>query len=177
MAQEIEKKYLIRENGKDYATFFLSKMFPSIQELKKDVAKNGKSIRQGYLSLDKGMELSDRLGINVDFAPSEARLRDKVGTLYFTLKGSGGLIRNELETNIEQEVFDEYWPKTEGKRVEKIRLNKPFEGYVAEIDVYGDRDLIVVEVEVPSLLDAEKLSPLGKDVTTDKKYKNKNLVR
>ena len=53
----------------------------------------------------------------------------------------------------------------------------PFEGHTAEIDVYTNRDLIVAEVEVPTLKDAEKLSPLGKDVTTDKKYKNRSLAK
>ena len=138
--------------------------------------QNGKSIRQGYRPLGAGTELSDRLGMNVDFTPSEARLRDKAGTLYFTLKGTGGLSRSELEVEVKQNVFNEFWGKTDGRRVEKVRLNVPFKVYTAEIDVYTDRDLVVVEVEVPTVEEANKLPPLGKDVTSDKSYKNKNLA-
>ncbi len=178
MAYEIEKKYLIRENGTDYATEALSQLYLSVQALIKDVLQNGKLIRQGYLPLEKGSELSDSLGMDVDFDPSEVRLRDKAGTFYFiTLKGSGGLSRNELETEIGQDIFNEYWSETEGRRVEKVRLNRPFEGHTAEIDVYTDRDLIVAEVEVPTIQDAERLSALGKDVTNNKAYKNKNLAK
>ncbi|MCK5043631.1 hypothetical protein KAR52_01350 [Candidatus Pacearchaeota archaeon] len=177
MAQEIEKKFLIREGCINYATDTLFQMYSSVQMLKEDVIRNGKSIRQGYLSLESGSELSDNLGMDVDFNPSEARLRDKSGILYFTLKDCGGLSRNELEVKVDQNTFDKYWPRTEGKRVEKIRLNKSFEGHTAEIDVYSDRNLIVAEVEVSTLQEAERLSLLGKDVTSNKEYKNKNLAR
>ncbi len=177
MAQEIEKKYLIMENEIIYFTEVLRQLYPSILSLKADVAHHGKFIKQGYLPLGTGSELSDLLGIKVDFKPTEARLRDKSGTTYFTLKGNGGLIRNELEVKVTQEVFDKYWSKTSGQRVEKVRLSKPFGDYTIEIDVYTDRDLIVAEIEVPTEQEAEKLKPLGKDVTTDKNYKNKNLAR
>ncbi len=177
MAQEIEKKYLIKEEDANFVSESLFQMYDSLQALKSDVLQNGKSIRQGYLPLDSGTELSDKLGMTVDFDPSEARLRDKADTLYFTLKGSGGLSRNELEVVIDKNIFDEYWLKTEGKRVEKFRLDKPYEGHTAEIDVYTDRDLIVAEVEVPTIEQAENLSALGKDITSDKSYKNKNLAK
>ena len=177
MGKEIEKKYLIRENGIEHASEALLQMYNSVEALKKDVLQNGKSIRQGYLPLYAGLKLSDKLGMNADFDFNEARLRDKAGKFYFTLKGSGGLSRNELETKIEQEVFDEYWPMTKGNRVEKVRLNMPFEGHTLEIDVYTDRDLIIAEVEVPTTDAAKKLSSLGKDVTTNKTYKNKNLAK
>ena len=58
--------------------------------------------------------------MDVDFNPSEARLRNKSGKLYFTLKGSGGLSRKELEIEINQSIFDKYWLKTKGKRVKKL---------------------------------------------------------
>ena len=49
--------------------------------------------------------------------------------------------------------------------------------YTVEFDVYTDRDLIVAEIEVPSLDMLASLPVLGKDVTEDKRYKNKNLAR
>jgi CYTH domain-containing protein len=175
--EEIERKYLIRENGIDFTTNTLLQMYPSVQTLKKDVIQNGKSIQQGYLPLSSGLELSNKLDMNIDFNPCEARLRNKAGILSFTLKNSGGLSRNELERKVDQNIFDKYWPKTKGKRIEKIRLNRPFEGHIVEFDVYLDRDLIVAEVEVQSIKQAQKLSALGKDVTNNKSYKNKNLAK
>jgi len=176
-SKEIEKKYLIRENGSDYATDILFQMYSSVQAVAASVLMKGKPIHQGYLALDSGLELSDILKLNPDFEPSEARLRDKCGEMFFTLKGNGGLSRNELAVEINKSVFDKYWPETKGKRVQKIRLAVPFEGHTLEIDLYTDRDLIVAEVEVPTAKDAQRLSPLGKDITNDKTYKNKNLAK
>jgi len=179
---EIEKKYLISENGVDFVTEALLQLYPLVQALKDDVLRKGKQIKQGYLPLATGTELSDKLDMDVDFEPSEARLRNtrlphKAGKFLFTLKGTGGLSRNELEVEIEKAVFRNYWPGTAGHRVEKKRLKIPFEGHTAEIDVYKERDLIIAEVEVTTIQDAEKLSALGKDVTLDKSYKNINLAK
>lgn len=177
MGEGIERKYLIREEGLDYAKDALFQLYESVDSLIDDVYEHGKRIRQGYLPENIGMELATRLQMSVDFDPKEARLRDKDGKFYFTLKGEGGLSRSELETKITSKLFDKYWLGTEGRRIEKVRLKVPYRGHVVEIDVYTDRDLIVAEVDVPTLADAERLVPLGKDVTKDSKYKNKNLAR
>ncbi len=177
MGTEIERKYLIREGSVNYATDALLQIYHSIEAVMSDVLVNGKQIQQGYLSLDSGSELSDKLDMNVDFDPTEARIRDKGGKMFFTLKGKGGLSRNELEVEIDRTVFDEYWSKTEGKRVQKYRLAVPFEDHTLEIDVYTDRLLVVAEIEVPTLEEAQRLSAIGKDVTEDKAYKNRNLAK
>lgn len=177
MGEEIERKYVIREKALDYAKGALFQLYESVDSLINDVFEHGKHIRQGYLPENIGIELAARLQMSVDFDPKEARLRDKDGKFYFTLKGEGGLSRPELETEITPKLFDKYWLRTGGRRVEKVRLRTPYQGYVVEMDVYTDRDLIVAEVEVPIFADAEGLAPLGKDVTKDSKYKNKNLAR
>jgi len=174
---EIEKKYLIMEKDKAYSTKHLKKIFSSVSKLVYDVFMLGTPIEQGYLPIDEGLKLSEMLGMSVDFNPSEARLRKKGEKNYITFKDNGGLARNELEVEIEKEVFDKYWKKTKGQRVKKMRLEKAFEGYTAEIDVYTDRNLVVAEIEVPNILIAEKLKPLGKDITNDKEYKNRNLAK
>ena len=166
---EIENKYLLREEGVNYCD--------QLVDLVEDVVDNGVAIRQGYLPLDSGAELCDSLRLDVDFEFSEARLRDKGGTLFFTLKGNGDLSRSEIEVEVDRDLFEKYWVFTEGSRVEKVRLEVPFDRYTMEVDVYTDRDLIVAEVEVPTLEEAANLSVIGKDVTLDKKYKNKNLAR
>jgi CYTH domain-containing protein len=176
MSKEIEKKYLIKENDTIYFPKALSQMYSSMQILKSDVIKNGKPIRQGYMPIDSGLELIADLGLNIDFAPTQARLRDKAKVFYFTLKGQGNLSRDEFNVEIEKDIFDKYWPETKGKRLEKIRLEKQFGDYIAEFDVYANRDLITAEVEVPTESLAEKLDSLGYDVTEEKKYKNINLA-
>jgi CYTH domain-containing protein len=176
MGQEIEKKYLIREDGINYMAKLLLETYASVDVLKEEVIQNGKVIRQGYLQLDLGLELSKLLDMSVNFEVNEARLRNEGKKFYFTIKGFGSLTRNELEVEIEESFFDEFWAKTEGKRIEKIRLKKLFEELILEIDVYTDRDLIIAEVEVATAQDAEKICSFGKDVTLDYKFKNKNLA-
>jgi len=177
MSKEIEKKYLIRENGVDFFSDSLAEIFPKISELEEEVIEKGKKIRQGYLSLEDGEALAKEVGMNIDFNPVEARLRDKAGKYFLTVKGDGSLTRNEEEKSLDQKVFQNYWSLTEGRRVEKVRLEKSYQGFTAEFDVYIDRDLIVAEIEVPSEQDANNLVPLGKDITSDKSYKNKNLAK
>lgn len=174
---EIEKKFLVREGGTTYASSLLEKLYPTFQELVNDIKQNGKIIRQGYLPIEKGILLAKFLELNLDFEISEARLRDKNGELFFTIKGDGTIQRDELETSVSREIFDFYWPETAGKRVEKIRLEKPYVNHILEIDFYLDRELVVAEVEVGSQKEAELFPPLGKDITSDKSYKNKNLAR
>lgn len=177
MGKEIEKKYLIYENQTDYSTNNLSEICDSVNALEKKVLKEGTRIQQGYLPIEKGIELAKRIRLNIEFEPAEARLRNKGEKLYFTIKGYGGTIREELETEIDEKIFQEYWPSTKGKRIEKVRLKAPYNGLTAEIDVYLDRKLIVAEVETKTEKEAEQLKNLGLDVTQDSTYKNKNLAK
>jgi len=177
MADEIEKKYLIREEAEEYITDAFKLKFYSVDYLAREILKEGEKIRQGYLDLNKGSDLAKMLNIELDFEIMEARLRDKAGKFFFTLKGDGSLSRSELEKEIDSGLFNEFWPETGGKRLEKCRLKRPYQEYEAEFDLYLDRNLIIAEVEVPSIEDAQKLLPLGKDVTDDKGYKNKNLAK
>ncbi len=174
---EIEKKYLIREDGQDFSAPALLKMYESVEALQKDILSKGVIINQGYMSEGKALELIERLDLDVKFEPKEARLREKGDITFFTLNGDGDVAREEFETEIDPETFAKYWPDTKGRRIEKVRMKMPYRGFVAELDVYTDRDLVVAEIEVPTEKDAEKLEPLGKDVTEDKKYKNKNLAK
>lgn len=176
MGKEIEKKYLLRENGESYTNNSVIILSSSLDCLISETKVRGKEIRQGYLSSHLGKDISKMLGLRVRFDPVEARLRDKAGSFYFTLKGPGNLSRNEIESRLPESIFQRFWPRTMGRRVFKIRHQRPYLGHVAEIDVYTDRDLVLAEIEVPSESAAEKLYPLGKDVTYDSAYKNKNLA-
>ncbi len=176
--QENEAKYLLRENGTEYLEEGFSTLYESIDDLIADVQENGKHIHQGYMSVGLGRALASELGVRIDFEAEEARLRNEDGVLTFTIKGKGGASRTEFERGVSQDIFDRYWNETEGQRVEKLRLKKKYGDYTAEFDYYLDeRDLIVVEVEVPSPEELEALVPLGKNVTENTKYKNKNLAK
>ena len=67
-----------------------------------------------------------------------------------------------------------------GRRIEKFRLVKSYEPIPelnVEFDVFIDgRDLVLGEIEVPSLETLKLLKPLGEDVSEEPKYKNKNLA-
>ncbi len=175
---EIEKKYLIRQNNKEFATSHLNQLYSSISDLVEDVMQNGKTIHQGYLPFEIGRALSRRLYIGLDFTPVEFRLRNKAGKFLFTIKGYGGLKRNETPDEIlSEETFNNYWEFTKGNRIYKKRLKKPYQNLEAELDLFLDRDLILAEVETETEEQANALNPLGKDVSEDQKYKNKNLAK
>jgi adenylate cyclase len=152
-------------------------LFSSIDCLKKESAQSGSRIKQGYLPIEKGLELAQRACMSIDFSPVEARIRRKDGVFYLTLKGSGTLARDELETKIPAHLFGQYWPLTEGRQVEKLRLTKTILDCVVEFDVYTDRELILAEIELRAEQETAKMPNLGKDVTNDPGYKNRNLAR
>lgn len=125
-------------------------------------------IRQGYLTLPE-----DSI---------EMRLRQINDATYLTVKTGEGLIRGEREVSITQAQFDALWPLTDGRRVEKQRSTGRLEcGAVFELDVFeaGLAPLCLVEVEFESAAQAEAFEApdwFGRDVTLDKRYKNKALA-
>ena len=174
---EIEKKFLIRQNGTNYGTSSLWTMFQSTDALKDTVLREGAKIRQGYLPVEVGFEIARIVDLDLQFVPTEARLRDMGGEYFLTLKSGEGLLRNESpDTKVSNTVFNSYWPYAT-KRIEKVRLEMAYEGHTAEIDVYSDRDLIVAEVEVPNIAAASTINALGKDITENADYKNKRLAK
>ena len=81
------------------------------------------AIRQGYLALDGNVQ------VRVRRADSECTL---------TVKGGRGRDRTEVETTITVEQFDDLWPLTEGRRIEKARHRVPLvDGRTAEVDLYA----------------------------------------
>lgn len=177
MAKEIEKKYLLREAGTDHTSSAFKTYFPEgLEELTRRALREGDNINQGYLSLWDGQALCTRLGIAPIFDVAEARLRDKAGTYTYTLKGKGGVERDELETQVTEAYFNMLWPRTENNRLQKTRLKLPHMGYTLEIDQYLDRDLVTAEIEFPTKEEAASLVALGQDVTRNPAYKNRNLA-
>ena len=153
MALEIERKFLVAENWSP----------PDDIE--------PKPIRQGYLT-DSG-------------SGTEVRVRAHGPRRLMTVKrsrsASGTAVRDEIEFEIEDTVFDELWQLSEGDRVEKLRYPVPIGEHLATVDVYVDRHdgLRVVEVEFDSEEAATGFQPpdwFGPDVTGDPRYSNRLLA-
>jgi CYTH domain-containing protein len=98
-----------------------------------------------------------------------------------TVKLGSGLQRVEIEENTTEQIFEQMWPLTAGRRIEKIRYAIEDGGYVWVIDKFLDRDLVLAEVELPTLgltpAIPDWLAPhLVRDVTSDPTYVNANLA-
>lgn len=125
------------------------------------------AIHQGYLALDGNVQ------VRVRRAETECTL---------TVKGGRGRDRTEVETTITVEQFDDLWPLTEGRRIEKARHRVSLvDGRTAEVDLYAGAHagLQVVEVEFPDDADPDTFVPppwFGRDVTDDTRYSNADLA-
>ena len=111
----------------------------------------------------------------------EVRIRRRAGDSSLTVKGAGELARTEVELPLSDHQFEALWPLTEGRRVLKTRILAPIaRGLTAEVDVYEDRELVVVEVEFAGVEQAGEFAApdwFGREVTGDAAYKNRSLAR
>ncbi len=148
--------------GQEIERKFLVQSMPDLSQAK------AAEIRQGYLTAP---------GDSV-----ELRLRQKGALHFLTLKGEGDVVRREDEAEITAEVFETFWPATEGRRVEKTRYTGALPGgWDYEFDVFaGALDgLCMVEVEFPDEEAANGFTPpdwFGAEVSKDKRYKNRSLA-
>ena len=110
----------------------------------------------------------------------------------YTEKGDGNLVRKERNEEIDRATYETLLKKEiVGKAIEKERHTLLIEDVIAEIDIYQGAlvGLEIAEIEFPTSLGwtTEKIrsmplpEPLHiaiiKEVTDDKRYKNKNLAR
>jgi CYTH domain-containing protein len=126
----------------------------------------GEEVVQGYLAVEAG---------------AEVRLRRRGARYFETVKSGEGLVRSELEVELERDQFATLWPATAGKRVEKTRYTLALETFVVELDVYRGtlHGLMTAEVEFASAAAASAFQPpewFGAEVTDDSCYKNRNLA-
>jgi len=125
------------------------------------------TIRQGYVAVDGTVSV---------------RLRDNGTERILTVKGGSGRARAEVECDLTSEDFDELWPLTQGRRLEKRRHRVPLDGgLTAEVDLYDGAlaGLAVVEVEFRSEESCEAFTApdwFGPEVTDDDRYSNAALA-
>lgn len=129
-------------------------------------------ISQGYLAIDEATS-------------TEVRIRKKGDKYYQTVKIGTGKRRKEVEVAITQEIYEELWPLTEGKRIEKTRYEIPHgegdEKLTIELDVYHGKleGLYTAEVEFKSEdMSTTFTAPnwFGQEVTEDQRFKNQSLA-
>lgn len=116
----------------------------------------------------------------------EIRVRQINGSYYyFTLKipkDEIGLSREEIELRINKQEYEDLLKKQAGDTIHKTRYQF-YEGDVyIFVDVYSGplEGLAVAEVEFKSVEISQAFTPpswFGKDVTSDKRYKNANLAK
>lgn len=104
-------------------------------------------------------------------------------------KSSDGLVREEIEKEISKEDYELFLHDKIGTQIQKSRYKIPGEnGLTYELDIYGGelKGLMVVEVEFTDRdgLTAEEVARsfvkpdwFGKEVTSDKDYKNASLAK
>jgi CYTH domain-containing protein len=134
-------------------------------------AREGTSMHllQGYVP---GQRLHERLRkIEADGAVEWIR----------TVKLGTGLQRVEIEEETTEQIFEQMWPLTAGRRIDKVRYEVEDGGYLWIIDQFLDRELVLAEVELPALglmpAIPEWLAPyMVRDVTSDPRYVNVNLA-
>ena len=139
--------------------------------------------RKFLLSKDvdvSGLEYNDIVQGYVSLEP-EIRARSMGGKYYRTSKSQGDMVRDERETEISCTMYNILMDNREGGILEKRRYYMPYGKYTLEIDVYQRslEGLVVCEVEFPNEDEALSFVPpefFGKEVTSDKRYKNKNLA-
>ena len=146
MALEIERKFLVIGDG-----------------YKKGATKS--LYCQGYLSSNP-----DRV----------VRVRIVDDSALLTIKGpSNGAVRSEFEYSIPFNDAKSLLELCEKPVIEKYRYKVTFGGMLWEIDEFlGDNlGLVVAEIELANEADYfEKPSWLSKEVTTDPRYYNSNLI-
>lgn len=157
MSTEIERKYLVK---------YMPDRFYAYEH---------RELEQAYLDFgeESGREKRIRL----------MRSRSTVHYLY-TEKSDGTLAREENEFEIGKKEFDRLAGEAASKFVKKARYYIPVADgrLLSELDVYHGEltGLVTVEVEFPSLEASEGFTPpdwFGKEITEDKRYKNKNLAK
>ena len=145
---------------------------------------NGDEFIHGLVSNTVCADLLDYLArdhwhCNLDLIDTEYRLLTFLYLGQVTVKDK----ETEWETETPQWVFELLWPLTDGRRVIKTRYSIPSNELMVEVDVFeeGLLGLVTVECEFTSEDEAREFTlpdwvGHGRDVTADKRYKNRNLA-
>ncbi len=181
---EIERKWVLRELPARLVAFEAGGPDPTVERVR---------LRQGYLRPATEEEI-DALARNPDGGPIRfGRLRavESAGGIRYlhTVKSGQGLVRREVEREVDAGAFEEAWPRTEGRRIEKTRWLVHERGLggggeeIWEIDRFASIDLVLAEIEAPNEAAAasvripEWLAPvLDREVTHEPAFTNAEIA-
>lgn len=156
MGTEIEKKYLLPA-------------FPeALLQTKELTLISKKHIYQTYLAFSDKEEI--RVRQLIDYEGNS--------TFTHTFKSGHGLVRQEIEYNISEEVYRQLLANTQLVPLEKIRTTVEQQGFHYEIDEYKQIDLLVVEVEFADESAAHSFQPpswFGRELGQEEEFRNKSL--
>ncbi|MBZ0171482.1 MAG: CYTH domain-containing protein [Phycisphaerales bacterium] len=128
----------------------------------------GRVMQQGYIAIDPD--------------GTEVRIRREAGLNTLAVKRGGGMVRTEIEIDVDDAIAEALWALTEGRRLGKSRYIRPHLNHRVEIDVYRGplSGLVVAEVEFESEEAARSFEPpewLGREITSDARFRNNTLAR
>lgn len=134
-------------------------------------------IEQGYLPPASGADptqLEGRL----------RRIERPDGSVEFvhTVKRGLGLVREETERTIGREEFERHWPRTEGRRLRKVRTRIAHGHQVWEVDRFVDLPVVLAECELdrpdePVEMPAWLVPLVVREVTEEPAFRNSELAR
>ena len=151
MGMEIERKFKIKELPADLDGY------------------DHQIIEQAYLTVEPAIRV---------------RLEDD--RYYMTYKGVSGdntaLSHEEYNLPLTKEAYETLRSKADGVVIRKKRVLIPYGQYTIELDIFDEpfSDLIIAEVEFPSVEEANDFTPpewFEEDVTGRKEYSNAHLSR
>ncbi len=128
-------------------------------------------IEQGYLPGKKVLERIRRV-----------QLPDGGRKWFRTVKLGNGVERIELEEEADPELSRVMWDLTRGRRLRKRRYSiRESDGVVWEVDEFLDRNLVLAEIELPSVdtnfeLPEWMRDVLDREVTDEPEYSNARLA-
>jgi adenylate cyclase len=156
MSKEIERKFLLAS-------------FPAMElELKEMTMISQKRIYQTYLAYSEEQEIRVR------------QLVDNEGNSQYThtFKSGHGLVREEIEYEISEDIYRQLLDHTKLVPLEKIRTTVEHRGFYYEVDEYKQVELTVVEVEFPDIQAAQSFvvpSWFGRELGQEDEFRNKTL--
>jgi adenylate cyclase len=156
MSKEIERKFLLSS-------------FPNDEINKLGMKRiSQKKIYQTYLAYTEEQEIRVR------------QLVDNEGNSQYThtFKSGHGLVREEIEYEISEDIYKKLLAHTGLVPLEKIRTTVEHQGFEYEIDEYKQVELTVVEVEFPDVEAAQGFtvpSWFGRELGQEDEFRNKTL--
>ncbi len=159
--------------GLEIERVFLLRGMPTLPR-----AEDVLQIEQGYFDADAGAVA----GVGAE----EGRVRrttDREGRRrhFLTRKRGNGLVREEVEREIDDAAFDRLWAATGRRRIEKVRHRIPEADLVWEVDRFEAPPIVLAEVELPSTdhpvsIPAWLEGWIIREVTEDPAYRNSAIA-